>query len=379
MLYSKYSVIMGLIWFTLASAAGSWMLFAKRKYSRVVIFMIFVLGALRMLLPAEFMSSLIVNDWMLYPLLQRLWTWEPAPGVTLLQTLSGLWLIGAVISLSLLAYRYGLLFRARRNAVPVQEDDRIYAMCRKAARLTNFDGTIHLAMTQDCDTPVQAGFTELWILLPAGARDLSESGLVGVMCHEIFHFRRRDLWKKLALLIVRSILWWNPLVYLFARNVEQLMELHCDENVCRELNEWEKLDYLTALTKILRGVGKEPALTPMGYVGIQKKQYLRQRFNELLKPRAPVSRRENVIAALLCILVFCGSYFFTVQPASLPTDTELGSVMDDSNAANISFILHYPDGVYELYEGGVFAGEISRGNLEKMPYSSYPVYEVSNH
>lgn len=378
MVYTKYSVIMGLAWFALAIGAGSGMLFAGRRYAKTVIFTAFVLGAVRALFPAEFMSGIVVNDWVIYPLLQRLWAWEPIPGVSLLRTLAGLWLLGAVVSLGLLAFRYGLLFRARRRATPVRADEAVYDLCRRAAERTRYEGTIHLGLTRDCDSPVQAGFTELWILLPAKALDLPQEGLVGVMCHEIYHFRSRDLWKKLGLLILRSCLWWNPLVYLFARNVEQLMELRCDERVCGSLDEIEKVEYLSNLTKILRGTEKKPALTPMGYVGIQKGRYLRQRFQEILKPRVPVSRLGNVAALALCVLVFFGSYFVTVQPASLPGEAELDSVMEDGSTVGSYFILHASDGTYELYDlNGSFVGRVSPGDLDRAPYSSYPIFELS--
>lgn len=377
MVYTKYSIIMGLLWFTLAIGVGSRMLFASRRYSGTVVLAAFVLGALRALFPAELMAGIVINDWVVYPLLQRLWTWEPTPGVSLLRTLGWLWLLGTIVSLGLLAFRYGLLFQSRRRAVPVREDEAIFDLCRRAAERTRYEGTIHLALTRDCDSPVQVGFTELWILLPAKALELPQEGLVGVMCHEICHFRSRDLWIKLGLLILRSLLWWNPLVYPFVRNVEQLMELRCDEKVCGSLSEGEKVDYLSTLTSILRGVERKPALTPMGYVGIQRGRYLRQRFREILKPRAPVSKRGNAAALMLCAVVFLGSYFVTVQPASLPGASELESVTEDGGTAGSFFILHNPDGTYDLYRNGSFAGSVAQGNLGKLPYSSYPIFELS--
>ena len=57
------------------------------------------------------------------------------------------------------------------------------------------------------------------------------------------HYRRRDIWLKALALWVRAVHWFNPLVWLMARAIEQDTELSCDEAVLRRLPPEEHAAY----------------------------------------------------------------------------------------------------------------------------------------
>ena len=64
-----------------------------------------------------------------------------------------------------------------------------------------------------------------------------------LLMHELMHVRYRDtLFRTLAFLAV-ALHFYNPLIYLFFREVKKCMELHCDENVVPELSEEERTAY----------------------------------------------------------------------------------------------------------------------------------------
>lgn len=64
-----------------------------------------------------------------------------------------------------------------------------------------------------------------------------------LLMHELMHVRYRDtLFRTLAFLAV-ALHFYNPLIYLFFREVKKCMELHCDENVVPELSEEECIAY----------------------------------------------------------------------------------------------------------------------------------------
>ena len=64
-------------------------------------------------------------------------------------------------------------------------------------------------------------------MIPAGKK-YSDQELYCALLHELFHFYHRDAWIKLLVQLLCSLLWWNPLMYLFQRDVTQTLELHCD-------------------------------------------------------------------------------------------------------------------------------------------------------
>ena len=66
------------------------------------------------------------------------------------------------------------------------------------------------------------------LLLPAGTTDRGREDLLGVLCHELAHFKRRDHLATLAGELAVCVLPWNPLAWLAARRLSDLSEHACD-------------------------------------------------------------------------------------------------------------------------------------------------------
>ena len=52
--------------------------------------------------------------------------------------------------------------------------------------------------------------------------------------HELIHYRRRVLWMNIIVLLVSSMHWFNPFVYLMAEMVRSDCEVACDEAAVAE-------------------------------------------------------------------------------------------------------------------------------------------------
>lgn len=81
------------------------------------------------------------------------------------------------------------------------------------------------------DSPALVGFTRPMILLPDTEYTDEEREMI--IAHERAHFRRKDMWYKLILLIANSMHWFNPIVYLMARRANDDIEYTCDDAVLR--------------------------------------------------------------------------------------------------------------------------------------------------
>jgi beta-lactamase regulating signal transducer with metallopeptidase domain len=57
---------------------------------------------------------------------------------------------------------------------------------------------------------------------------LDEQSAALILAHELAHLRRRDHWVRAVELIVSTVYWWNPLVWLIRRQMHQAEELCCD-------------------------------------------------------------------------------------------------------------------------------------------------------
>ncbi len=76
------------------------------------------------------------------------------------------------------------------------------------------------------DSPVMTGMISPVILLPDMA--FTEEELSMILRHELVHWKRRDIWYKFVLLLANAVHWFNPLVWVMARQADQDIEISCD-------------------------------------------------------------------------------------------------------------------------------------------------------
>ncbi len=67
------------------------------------------------------------------------------------------------------------------------------------------------------------------ILLPESTAPTSTVDWVGVFCHELAHWVRRDQWSGLLAEVIVCLLPWHPLAWLARHRLNQLSELACDD------------------------------------------------------------------------------------------------------------------------------------------------------
>ena len=101
-------------------------------------------------------------------------------------------------------------------------------------------------------SPILAGLKDTYLCLPDVL--YTEEELKLILIHELAHYRHKDLWYKLLLVIVNTLYWFNPLLYLMAKEADKDLEYICDSNVlvnCTQPNHiiYSKLLLKTASTQ----------------------------------------------------------------------------------------------------------------------------------
>ena len=92
-------------------------------------------------------------------------------------------------------------------------------------------GKIDVVLTDRCDVPFSTrGVTRRYIVLPTGLLAQSDDLRIAI-AHELQHMRQGDLGWEIALEFVRPFFFWNPAWVYFKRQVEELRELACDQQV----------------------------------------------------------------------------------------------------------------------------------------------------
>jgi beta-lactamase regulating signal transducer with metallopeptidase domain len=216
--------------------------------------------------------------------------------------LATIWTIGTVANL--LALLLGLLNLRRLMSAcsPVQS-----GLWRdRADELGHRHGLrvpVTILQSDDPALLVACGVLRPAIVLPAGAASWSDERVRIVLAHELAHVRRRDGAVQLAAELLRSLHWFNPLVWMACRRLRQESEYACDDAVLT--GGTDASDYafhLLAVARHARGLEQTWAAAP----GITHPSTLERRIAAMLQPersRRPLTRRAAIAAAVAATVV----------------------------------------------------------------------------
>ena len=166
---------------------------------------------------------------------------DTKPTIYFSQILAAIWLLGAsgILAWNLTAHMRLKRF-LKRWASPVQ-NFQILPLYNAIGDELDLDRRPRLMTCPGLAAPMLAGLLHPILLLPE--QPLTPKELEYALLHELTHYRRRDIWLKALALWVRAVHWFNPLVWLMGRAIEQDTELSCDEAVLRRLPQEEHAAY----------------------------------------------------------------------------------------------------------------------------------------
>lgn len=118
----------------------------------------------------------------------------------------------------------------------------IFTLKRKLKSAQLMDQNIFEA--KNLNTPFVLGFIKPKIYLPIGLNNIEKSY---ILLHEQNHIHRKDHIIKVLAFLILSIHWFNPLVWIAFMLMSYDMELSCDEQVLKEMNEDIKKPYANSL------------------------------------------------------------------------------------------------------------------------------------
>lgn len=101
--------------------------------------------------------------------------------------------------------------------------------------------TVSIYTNSMVSSPLLIGFFHPCIILPS--EEIQDIDLQNTIHHELIHFIHKDMFYKWLVQLTICIHWFNPFVYLIARETGRLCELSCDEEVIKKLDEKGKREY----------------------------------------------------------------------------------------------------------------------------------------
>ena len=133
----------------------------------------------------------------------------------------------------------------------------------------------------------------------------TKEDLALILAHEMAHCRRRDIQRKLVILLARAVHWFNPLVHWMAGQAQREIELACDEMVAASRPPQWRQAYCQALLHAIDAAG-QPAPVLSTRFALEKEEIMR-RFARVMRPvKGKKGAAVFGLMALLALLCCCG-------------------------------------------------------------------------
>lgn len=375
-MFSEFSAFSALVFFSLYALICC-LLCKKVGWRTLRAFGIGIgLLVIRCLLPIEIpgVTLIKVSGWY-----ADLWLWlNPYSDAVIkpLDVVVIIWAAGCILLVLRLIYR---LFRqytiVRKNAVSA--DHRLSRIYQEVLQEMSCPFVGHISVSADYQSPMMAGFFKPHVLLPGNMTELPEDELKFIFRHEITHFKKWDLWIKLAVELLCCALWWNPVVYWLRTCISQLLEMRCDSLVCEALDEYQQLEYSQTLLNSFKKPEHRPVYVTAEYLGYPNKARLKQRFTQILDaPSQPKKTGVSVLIVTLALCAFIGSYIITFVPYVSPKGADMIYEIDSGSFEN-SYILRFPDGTLEVYVEHQLYAKIDEDQLNEDPFSAMLIIDVN--
>ena len=168
------------------------------------------------------------------------------------------------------------------------------------------------------------------VLLPAHARDWADDRVHAVLCHELAHIRRSDWLVQIGAEAIRTLLWFNPLVWIACTRLRRESEQACDDAVLDR--GVPARDYASHLLELARKC-RRPGPAWVSAMPMAHPSTLERRIAAMLNPR--LNRRalsRRLVAATGALLLAITVPIGALRAGQAAPATLSGSVYDTSGA-----------------------------------------------
>ena len=234
-----------------------------------------------------------------------------------------LWLCGVLGFLAWQGWKYydfrRMLKRCRRKIMDASVLDTYYSLCREMG----MEKRPAIYFCEALPSPLCVGFFQTTVYLNSEEREPAEMRLI--LKHELTHCKRKDLWFKGILLLVRALHFFNPFVHGMARLAEKDMELSCDLAVMADCGMAEREAYSMAILRTVRETKSKNMQMSTAFSG--GKEELKMRFENIFDM---TQKKRGIALFLAAALVVCGGTAFVGCAESETTEKVLsGTVYGD--------------------------------------------------
>lgn len=226
-----------------------------------------------------------------------------------MEYLGTIWLIGVISFFIYYVWKYAsLLYAVKKSMFYVQDDLWHEKFCK--IKNSNRVSNVNLIGSCNISTPCTIGIRKRYIVIPAYMIAFFDDEEIGfILEHEFYHVKHRDLLRKVLVLFLNCLNWFNPLYYFLMKNLSEWTEAACDEDVTKNYTKGQKRKYCELIIKVLEleQIRSKGTYFSIGFVGLEIKNYKR-RMTKIMKKCSMNSRLGKVTVATVAMMaMFCGN------------------------------------------------------------------------
>lgn len=217
----------------------------------------------------------------------RLWLWSIAV----------IWLTGGIVFLGYHVIKY--VYLKKKLFIWSHEDGNLYEFCvQNEIAVTKSSEKVHIRVCDMPCSPLLIGYKKPYLYLPN--IDMKQSDKRLVILHEMTHLKNHDLYWKLFFMLVCAFNWFNPLILVLGKRIDEDIELACDYAVTHMKNDVNAEEYAEMILAVLKLSGgmKHPLTTCFS----KNAQHIKKRFQFVLE-NSKREKKTTAVIVFLCLMM----------------------------------------------------------------------------
>ena len=221
---------------------------------------------------------------------------------------SSIWLLGAIFFFIKFVCKYiFLLHKVRANKFYMKDDD-TWAKIFNRLKDEKHVQSVKLVFCYAIFTPCSVGIKDKFIVIPASMMNaFDEEEMEFILEHELYHVIHRDLPRKLLVMLLSCLNWFNPQFRALRINLSDWLEAATDEAGTEGFAFKKKLRYSQLIAKVmeLERAGRAAAGFSVNFRGERAKKNIRRSMKIMQeKKKTGVFGKTVVVSVALLSLAF---------------------------------------------------------------------------
>ena len=314
------------------------------------VLILYIFCIFRLMIPIELPWTKEVWGGEIYNLVYDIVRYEVVFGINIYQMFGWIWIAGAVFFLIKLTIRYINLNKVL-DRIPVTKNERAESVLTTV--LKDKEKRPEIVNTSAVQIPCCIGVVNKRILLPA--KEYSEQELYYIILHEYMHLKNNDVLAKLLINIICALYWWNPLVYLLRKDMQQSLEIRCDGQVSKRMDSISKSNYLAVMLEEFKDNcstdERQRYYNSVMPLFEEHSEKLIERFQLVSDRKNGTSIKGNVVAMVIAVCLLLVSYSFILQSKYECPIEEIETSENSFSVNNDDSYIVFRNGEYILHSG----------------------------